>query len=127
MHDVCKRALGEAGLDLDDVRWVLAPHYGLQQLHSQIGQVLDLNEDRTLARPLGLRVGHMGPVDQGMALDYMLRCPDRLVDAGDNVLLLGVGVGKTYTAAVVRVERTLPGIDSDAFAVLAGRTPGAVA
>ncbi|MFD2422701.1 3-oxoacyl-[acyl-carrier-protein] synthase III C-terminal domain-containing protein [Amycolatopsis pigmentata] len=102
--ETVKAALADADLTLDEVRWVLPPFYGRNLLRRQVLEPLGLPEERTLAG-LGLRVGHCGAADQILALDHLTR--HNLVEPGDRVLLLGIGLGMTWTAAVLEIG-TLP-------------------
>jgi 3-oxoacyl-[acyl-carrier-protein] synthase-3 len=97
---VVKTALADADLDLPDLARICAPHYGRRLVETQILRPLGISEDRTMTE-LGLRVGHLGASDQIVALDHLLRGGD--VADGDHVLLLGVGVGMTWTAVVLEI------------------------
>lgn len=97
---VVKTALSDAGLDLPDMARICAPHYGRRLVETQILRPLGITEDRTMTE-LGLRLGHMAASDQIVALDHLLRAGD--VAAGDHVLLLGIGVGMTWTAVVLEL------------------------
>jgi 3-oxoacyl-[acyl-carrier-protein] synthase-3 len=98
-----KTALADAGVPLDRIRWVLTPHYGHLLQESQCLRPLGLPPERTL-RHVGDQWGHMGSNDQVAGLMHLLA--RRAVDPGDYVLLLGIGVGMTWTAAVVQIEQT---------------------
>ncbi|GAB1511302.1 3-oxoacyl-[acyl-carrier-protein] synthase III C-terminal domain-containing protein [Actinophytocola sp. KF-1] len=97
---VVKTALSEAGLDLPDMARICAPHYGRHLVETQVLRPLGITPDRTMTE-LGLRVGHMAASDQVVALDHLLRSGG--VGVGDHVLLLGIGVGMTWTAVVLEV------------------------
>lgn len=97
---VSKRATYEAGIDVGDVRWVLTPFYGRHLLRRHCLEPLGISEDQTLAQA-GLRVGHMGAADQCHGLHHLLS--HGLVDSGEYVLVLGIGVGMSFTALVLRV------------------------
>jgi 3-oxoacyl-[acyl-carrier-protein] synthase-3 len=97
---VVKTALADAGLDLPDLAKVCAPHYGRRLVETQVLRPLGISEDRTMTR-LGLRVGHLGASDQVVALDHLLRSDE--VGDGDHVLLLGIGVGMTWTAVLLEL------------------------
>jgi 3-oxoacyl-[acyl-carrier-protein] synthase-3 len=98
---VTKRALYEAEIDMNDVRWVLCPHYGSALTERHCLAPLGLTDDRTLGH-LARRYGHMGAGDQVVALHHLTR--HEMVEPGDYVMLLGIGVGMTWTAAIVRIE-----------------------
>ncbi|WP_370964148.1 ketoacyl-ACP synthase III family protein [Amycolatopsis sp. cg9] len=97
---VVKTALADAGVDLPDIARVCAPHYGRRLVHTQILRPLGIPEHRTMTE-LGLRVGHLGASDQIVALDHLLRTGE--AGPGDHVLLLGIGVGMTWTAVVLQL------------------------
>ena len=103
---VVKTALADAGLDLPDLARICAPHYGRRLLETQVLRPLGIREDRTMTE-LGLRVGHLGASDQIVALDHLLRTGE--VTDGDHVLLLGIGVGMTWTAVVLELGPVSPG------------------
>jgi 3-oxoacyl-[acyl-carrier-protein] synthase III len=97
---VVKTALADAGLDLPDLARICAPHYGRRLVETQVLRPLGITEDRTMTE-LGLRVGHLGASDQIVALDHLIRGGEAA--AGDHVLLLGIGVGMTWTAVVLEL------------------------
>lgn len=99
---VVKTVLADAGLDLPDLARICAPHYGRRLVETQILRPLGITEDKTMAE-LGLRVGHLGASDQVVALDHLLRSGE--VTDGDHVLLLGIGVGMTWTAVLLELGR----------------------
>lgn len=96
---VVKQALYDAEIELDQVRWVAVPHYGADLFRRHCLRPLGLPADRTTAH-VGSRYGHLGASDQLAGLKHLL--DHRLLDAGDYVLLLGIGVGMTWTAALLR-------------------------
>ncbi|MEC3976326.1 ketoacyl-ACP synthase III family protein [Amycolatopsis sp. H20-H5] len=102
--EVVKTALVEAELDLPDLAKVCAPHYGRRLVDTQILRPMGIAEDQTMFA-LGRRVGHLGASDQVVALDFLLR--NRTVGPGDHVLLLGIGVGMTWTAVVLEITGDL--------------------
>jgi len=97
---VVKTALADAGLDLPDLKKICAPHYGRRLVETQILRPLGISEEQTMTA-LGLRVGHLGASDQIVALDHLVRSGEATV--GDHVLLLGIGVGMTWTAVVLEL------------------------
>jgi 3-oxoacyl-[acyl-carrier-protein] synthase III len=100
VSSVVKTVLTDAGLDLPDLAKICAPHYGRRLVETQILRPLGITEDRTMTE-LGLRVGHLGASDQIVALDHLLRSGE--VADGDHVLLLGIGVGMTWTAVLLEL------------------------
>ncbi|UOZ03891.1 MULTISPECIES: 3-oxoacyl-[acyl-carrier-protein] synthase III C-terminal domain-containing protein [unclassified Amycolatopsis] len=97
---VVKTALSDAGVDLPDIAKICAPHYGRRLVETQILRPLGITEDRTMTE-FGLRVGHLGASDQVVALEHLLAGGD--AGPGDTVLLLGIGVGMTWTAVVLEL------------------------
>lgn len=102
--EVVKNALVDAELDLPDLAKVCAPHYGRRLVDTQVLRPMGITEDQTMFA-FGRRVGHLGASDQVAALDFLLR--NRTVARGDHVLLLGIGVGMTWTAVVLEITRDL--------------------
>lgn len=100
---VVKSALADAGVDLPDLARICAPHYGRRLVDTQVLRPLGITEALTMT-DLGLRVGHLGASDQIVALHHLLRRGE--VGPGDHVLLLGIGVGMTWTAVVLEVGPT---------------------
>jgi 3-oxoacyl-[acyl-carrier-protein] synthase-3 len=105
---VINEALHDAELDLDHLRWVLLPHYGRHLLDTQCLQPLGITADRTLCHA-GDQWGHIGPNDQIIGLTHLLA--RSAVAPGDHVALLGIGIGMTWTAAILRIDATPPGLD----------------
>ncbi|HEX5741917.1 MAG TPA: ketoacyl-ACP synthase III family protein [Pilimelia sp.] len=95
---VTAQALAEADTSLDQLRWVCPPFVGQALFHTAYAEPLGLDPARTLHQ-LGRRVGHLGAVDQLVALDHLLR--HRLVAPGDRLALIGVGIGFTFTCLVL--------------------------
>jgi 3-oxoacyl-[acyl-carrier-protein] synthase-3 len=97
---VVKTALADAGVDLPDIAKICAPHYGRRLVETQVLRPLGIPEQRTMTE-LGLRVGHLGASDQVVALEHLLRHGE--AGPGDHVLLLGIGVGMTWTAVILQL------------------------
>ncbi|MEE1756449.1 ketoacyl-ACP synthase III family protein [Streptomyces sp. SP18CS02] len=93
-------ALKDAGSTIDDMRWVLVPFFGRKLVRTQCLEPLGIPEDRTLA-DWGLSLGHLGGSDQLIGLDHLLATG--AVAPGDRVLQVGVGLGFTWTTAVVEI------------------------
>ncbi|MGW5748091.1 3-oxoacyl-[acyl-carrier-protein] synthase III C-terminal domain-containing protein [Amycolatopsis sp. NPDC003861] len=104
---VIDEALQDAELDLDQLRWVLLPHYGRHLLDTQCLQPLGITADRTLCHA-GDQWGHIGPNDQIIGLTHLIT--RGAVDPGDHVALLGIGIGMTWTAAILRLDTVPPGL-----------------
>ncbi|WP_410659446.1 3-oxoacyl-[acyl-carrier-protein] synthase III C-terminal domain-containing protein [Amycolatopsis sp. lyj-112] len=97
---VTNEALCHAGLDSTDLSWVLLPHYGHHLLHTQCLQPLRLPRERTLIHA-GDQWGHVGPNDQLIGLTHLLT--RHAVAPGDHVALIGIGIGMTWTASILRI------------------------
>ena len=107
VHAVMDEALRDADLQLDQLRWILLPHYGRHLLDTQCLKPLGITADRTLCHA-GDQWGHIGPNDQIIGLTHLLA--RGAVDPGDHVALLGIGIGMTWTATILRINRTDPGL-----------------
>ncbi|PKW18750.1 ketoacyl-ACP synthase III family protein [Saccharopolyspora spinosa] len=97
---VVKQVLYDAELELDDVRWVLCPHYGAPLAHRHCLAPLRIPEQRS-STFLARRYGHMGAADHIIDLHHLLT--RHQATTGDHVILLGIGVGMTWTAALLRI------------------------
>ncbi|SEF36864.1 3-oxoacyl-[acyl-carrier-protein] synthase-3 [Amycolatopsis pretoriensis] len=106
---VMNEALGDAGLNLGQLRWVLLPHYGRHLLDTQCLQPLGITADLTLCHA-GNQWGHIGPNDQIIGLTHLLT--RGAVAPGDHVALLGIGIGMTWTAAILRIDTVPPGLNT---------------
>ncbi|MFE3175944.1 3-oxoacyl-[acyl-carrier-protein] synthase III C-terminal domain-containing protein [Amycolatopsis sp. NPDC059090] len=95
-------ALADASLIADQLTWILLPHYGQPLLDAHCLRPLGIAAERTLSQA-GRRWGHIGPNDQIIGLAWLLAHAD--VRTGDHVALVGVGVGMTWTVAVLRIEQ----------------------
>ncbi|WP_158888997.1 3-oxoacyl-[acyl-carrier-protein] synthase III C-terminal domain-containing protein [Amycolatopsis anabasis] len=99
---VMQHALADADLELNDLRWVLLPHYGHRLLVNQCLRPLHLAEEKTL-KHAGDQWGHVGPNDQIIGLTHLFA--QQAVSPGDHLALVGVGIGMTWTAIVLRINR----------------------
>jgi 3-oxoacyl-[acyl-carrier-protein] synthase-3 len=95
------RALGEAGLRKKEIdHWVL-PYIGLHELRTYYLDPLEVPVESTLWS-WGRTVGHLGAGDQIAGL-HRLRQEGRLTP-GQTLALVGVGVGFSWSCAVLQVE-----------------------
>ncbi|KAA5825450.1 3-oxoacyl-ACP synthase [Saccharopolyspora hirsuta] len=101
VSNVLKTALYEADLELDDLARILCPHYGEALTHRHCLAPLGIPEERTTAF-LGRWLGHMGASDQIADLHYLLT--RGLLQPGEHIALLGIGVGMTWTAAILHIR-----------------------
>jgi 3-oxoacyl-[acyl-carrier-protein] synthase-3 len=98
---VVTRALDDAGLRRKEIdHWVL-PNIGLQELRTYYLGPLELPVDATLW-DWGRTVGHLGAGDQIAGLHWLRR--EGAAAPGRTLALVGVGVGFSWTCAVLRIE-----------------------
>ncbi len=100
-RSVVARALAEAGIGLADVDWFLTPFVGKALMQDSFLRPLQFTPRKTLF-DLGLRVGHLGPADGLFALNHLLQ--HQLLRRGERILLLGTGMGFTFSAAVFAAD-----------------------
>lgn len=98
--EVVKRVLNEACVGLSELTVVCTPFYGQPLARKHLLAPLGVRAEQTSAA-LGAHLGHLGASDQIVALWHALHT-GRL-QPGDLVLLLGIGVGMTWTAALLRI------------------------
>jgi 3-oxoacyl-[acyl-carrier-protein] synthase III len=98
---VC-RALAEAGVSMDQVDWFVPPFVGRTLYREGFVRPLGTVPANTLA-DLGLTTGHLGPADQIFGLDHLMK--QDLLAPGARVLVLGTGMGFTFSAAVLAADR----------------------
>jgi 3-oxoacyl-[acyl-carrier-protein] synthase-3 len=99
-HEALKTALDEADVALADITAFLLPHFGRRRLESNYLEPLGIELERTTWR-WGRHVGHLGAADQLAGLDFLWR--SGALRPGDRCLLMGVGSGFTWSAAVIEV------------------------
>ncbi|MEJ3655430.1 ketoacyl-ACP synthase III family protein [Actinomycetes bacterium KLBMP 9759] len=97
-RSVVSRALAEAGACLDDVDWFITPFVGRALFQDAFLRPLGHTPRNTL-HEAGLTIGHMGPADQIYALHHL--AGNDLLRPGSTVLLMGTGMGFSYSAAVL--------------------------
>lgn len=95
---VVNTALADADRSLPKARWVIPPFVGRRLFEGGFMEPLGLNREQTLF-DLGLRTGHLGSVDQLLAVDHLVR--NGLLDPGDTIVLIGTGMGFTFSATVL--------------------------
>ncbi|BAL90265.1 putative 3-oxoacyl-ACP synthase III [Actinoplanes missouriensis 431] len=94
------RALEEAKATLGDIDWVLLPHFGRRRLDMNYFRRFGIDPDRTTWQ-WSRGVGHLGAGDQIAGLAWLAE--QRRLRPGDRVLMLGVGGGFTWSAAVLDI------------------------
>lgn len=100
MLTAIKRCLEDAGASIDDLTYVIVPFFGTDLATKQCLHPIGIDASRTLL-DRGLEIGHLGAGDQFAGLAYL----DRRLQPGEQILLVGVGAGFTWTCAVLTKER----------------------
>ena len=99
-------ALDDAGLKVEDIDHLVTPFVhrggGRTEVHDAIG----FREEQTLWHEFGRHVGHLGGGDQLAGLNYLVE-QDRLA-VGQHVLLYGLGMGFTFSAAILEIVAAPP-------------------
>jgi 3-oxoacyl-[acyl-carrier-protein] synthase-3 len=93
-----RETLARAGVALDDVRWVL-PHQPNGALLQDIQTALGVEDDRLV--PMVQDFGSVGAASIPVSLDQLWR--SGRVQAGDRILMVGVGAGMSYGALLYQV------------------------
>lgn len=101
VRNVVTRALDEAGVAMSEIDWFAAPFVGRSLYAESFQRPLGELPPNTLAE-LGLTIGHLGPADQLYGLHHLLE--EGLLTRGARVLLLGTGMGFTFSAAVLAAD-----------------------
>jgi len=91
-------ALQQAGLSTEDIRWVL-PHQPNGALFKAVGERLGIPADRLV--PIVQESGCVSSASIPLSLDRLAR--SGRIQAGDHLLLVGVGEGLSYGAMIYRV------------------------
>ncbi|WP_026316102.1 ketoacyl-ACP synthase III family protein [Actinokineospora enzanensis] len=93
------RALADAGVGLADIDLFVLPHFGFGRLTAGFLRPFGIDPDAT-NWAWSRHIGHLGAADQFAGLDHLLRAG---APATDRLLLvLGIGSGFTWSAAVLR-------------------------
>ncbi|MFC0003931.1 ketoacyl-ACP synthase III family protein [Micromonospora siamensis] len=100
MLRVRDEALADAGAGVEDVARAVVPFIHRGGGQGENYDLLGFGEKKSLWE-FGRTVGHLGAGDQPAGLNHLLE--RHLVAPGDLVLLIGVGVGFSFTAAVLEV------------------------
>ncbi|RBM06236.1 ketoacyl-ACP synthase III family protein [Streptomyces sp. PT12] len=96
-----ERTLAEADTSLDRVARVVVPNVGRELLGWEFLAPYKIGVERTVWE-WGRRTSHIGGGDQLAGLTYLLE--SGALRPGDQVLLVGVGIGFSWTTAVVTVD-----------------------
>jgi 3-oxoacyl-[acyl-carrier-protein] synthase III len=95
---VTERALADAGCQFGDIRWFVPPFVGRRLFMTHYVLPLGFDPAASLL-DLGLTVGHLAAADHLFGLDYLLG--NGKIRPGDLVMLIGEGVGLTFTCAIL--------------------------
>lgn len=96
-----EQALADAGTDREDISRAVLPFVHRGGGQKEMEDVLGFTEEQTVWREFGSRVGHLGSGDQLAGLNHLIE--QKAVLPGDRVLLFGLGVGFSYSAAVLEI------------------------
>jgi 3-oxoacyl-[acyl-carrier-protein] synthase-3 len=102
---VVSQGLADAELELDEAAWVLLPHFGRRRLESIYLQQFGIPIERTTFA-WSRTVGHLGAGDQFASLDHLVS--HGLARPGDRCVLVSVGAGYSWGAAVVEIADPPP-------------------
>ncbi|MFE9552987.1 ketoacyl-ACP synthase III family protein [Streptomyces sp. NPDC006692] len=100
MQEAKQAVLDDAGLEIDDIAYVIIPSTGRIQGPFQIHHLLGVDESETTWE-FARRSGHIGAGDWAAGLEDLL-LTGRLTP-GDHVMLYGGGAGYTITTAVLEI------------------------
>lgn len=95
------RALAEAGVGSSDIKRLVAPFVHRGGGQTELHEALGFTEEQTLWQEFGRHIGHLGAGDQIAGLDYLVQHDE--LEPGDRVLLIAVGMGFNFSAAVVEL------------------------
>ncbi|MBV2155131.1 ketoacyl-ACP synthase III family protein [Kitasatospora sp. SUK 42] len=99
-------AAEEAGVRPADIDHLVFPNFGRTMLRQEVLTPLQLDAART-PYEFARETGHVGATDQFGGLEHLMRA-GRL-EAGQRVLLCGIGLGFNWTSAVLEIdERPVP-------------------
>jgi 3-oxoacyl-[acyl-carrier-protein] synthase III len=94
------QALDEAGVDATDVDWFVLPNLGRAKMDAQFFEPLKIDPERS-TWDWGSHIGHLGAGDQIAGLDHLAR--SGRLESGQLCVLAGVGVGFTWSVAVLEI------------------------
>jgi 3-oxoacyl-[acyl-carrier-protein] synthase-3 len=99
-QEALETALDEAGTRLDDINRFVLPHFGRRRLDTTYLRQLDINLEQT-TWSFSREVGHLGAADQLASLNHLVESDS--LRPGDRCLLMGVGSGFSWSAAVMEI------------------------
>ena len=95
-----EQALSDAGTGLERIDWFVLPHLGRRRLEVAWFRPLGITPERTTWE-WSRTVGHLGAADQYASLGHLV--DTGRARPGQQVLLLGVGAGFSWSAAVLEL------------------------
>jgi 3-oxoacyl-[acyl-carrier-protein] synthase-3 len=98
-------ALRDSHTELAGIAHFSFSHIGRNLLEREYYRELEINESVTTWR-FGRRTGHMGAGDQIAGLSFAM--DHGALNPGDRFMMLGVGGGFTWSAAVIEIQERLP-------------------
>lgn len=100
MLEVIDKTLREASLDMSEITRIAFVNWSEERVRERAAVPLGLPMSR-LTWEYGRTIGHIGASDQVLSLDHLLVSGE--LNAGDNLLLLGTGVGANIACMAVRI------------------------
>jgi 3-oxoacyl-[acyl-carrier-protein] synthase-3 len=94
------RACAQADVKFGDIDWFLLPNLGRTRMRAQYFGPFGIDPQRS-TWTWGRRVGHLGAGDQFAGLAHLVS--EGVLEPGQTCLLVGVGVGFTWTAGVLEI------------------------
>ncbi len=114
-------ALDEAGVGFDEIDWFVLPHFGRRRLDVNYVRRFGIDRARTLWS-WSRGVGHLGAGDQFAGLAHLVETGR--VRPGQRVMLMSVGGGFTWSAAVLEIDDVPSWSDASCGLVGEGQEPG---
>lgn len=102
-REAVNKALSEGDAKLSDIDWFVLPSLGRPRIKVHFLDPFGIDPERT-TWPWGRHVGHLGAGDQFAGLSHLGEAG--CLAQGQRCLLLGVGAGFSWSAAVIEILRT---------------------
>ncbi|MGF7236710.1 MAG: ketoacyl-ACP synthase III family protein [Frankia sp.] len=99
-REVFERACADAGVKFSEIDWFVLPNMGRTRMKAQFFGPFDIKPERT-TWAWGREVGHLGAGDQVAGLQHLI--DNKHLEPGQTCMLVGVGAGFSWTAAVIEV------------------------